>query len=91
MAVARRGLCHLSHQRLGVAQQLHAELRVALQFQAEEVGAQLVHGAAGVHHGATGRIFRAEEEIHPDQAPEYAAKKAVAVILAETVELKVEQ
>ena len=30
-------------------------------------------------------------EIHPDQAPEYAAKKAVAVILAETVELSVEQ
>jgi hypothetical protein len=30
-------------------------------------------------------------QIHPDQAPEYAAKKAVSVILAETVELKVEQ
>ena len=29
--------------------------------------------------------------VHPDQAPEYAAKQAVSVILAANVELKVEQ
>ncbi|HET7595237.1 MAG TPA: hypothetical protein VFK49_07255 [Stellaceae bacterium] len=27
--------------------------------------------------------------LHPDQAPEYAAKRAVAVILAHNIELKV--
>ncbi len=37
--------------------------------------------------------YRAGVEVwrryHPDQAPEYAAKRAVAVILAHNVELKV--
>jgi hypothetical protein len=33
---------------------------------------------------------RAWRDVHPDQAPEYAAKQAVSVILAANVELRVE-